>query len=88
MNIREDIKLYIGDELLEEEGPITDDENLLADGMVDSLGMLRLVSFIEESYDFRVPPADFTIENFRTIETIVAYLFEAIESKGTTVNGG
>ena len=61
--------------------PIDDDENLLADGMVDSLGMLRLVAFIEESYGFRVPPDAFTIEHFRTIGTLDAYLSRAIAAQ-------
>ena len=85
MNIREALRQYISEELLEEEeAPVEDDENLLADGMVDSLGMLRLVAFIEESYEISVPPQDFTIENFRTIETLDNYL----SSKVVNLNAG
>jgi acyl carrier protein len=42
--------------------------------MVNSMGMLRLVAFIDDTWDIRVPPEDFTIENFRTIAAIDAYL--------------
>lgn len=80
MSIRETLRRYITDELLEDDVPVDDDENLLADGMVDSLGMLRLVGFIEESYGFRVPPDAFTIEHFRTIATLDAYLSRAMNS--------
>ena len=74
MNIRDAVRQYICEELLDDELPVEDDESLLADGMVSSLGMLRLVAFIDESYGITVPPEDFTIENFRTIKTLDAYL--------------
>lgn len=80
MEIREVIREYISKELLEDDEPLGDDENLLADGMVDSLGMLRLVAFIEESHGIRVPPEDFTIENFRTIDALDDYLKRAHSS--------
>ena len=66
--------------------PVGDDENLLADGMVSSLGMLRLVAFIEASYDIKVPPGDFTIENFRTLEALVTYLSGKVDTRDA-VNG-
>ena len=86
MNIREALRQYVSEELLEEEAPVEDDENLLADGMVDSLGMLRLVAFIEESCGIRVPPQDFTIENFRTIETLDAYLSHNVDHPDAVAN--
>ena len=86
LNIREALRQYVSEELLEEEAPVEDDENLLADGMVDSLGMLRLVAFIEESYGVRVPPQDFTIENFRTIETLDTYLSRKVNDPDAVAN--
>ena len=74
MTIKENLRQYIADELLEDDAPLEDEENLLADGMVDSLGMIRLVAHIEETYGYRVPPQDFTIENFRTLATLDSYL--------------
>jgi len=65
---------YIRDELLDEADDIAADDNLLADGMVDSLGMLRLMDFIEQTFGITVPPEDFTIENFRTIDLMIVYL--------------
>lgn len=67
---------YISSELLDETDGIADDDNLLADGMVDSLGMLRLMDYIEQTFGITVPPEDFTIEHFRTVERLVAYLTE------------
>jgi acyl carrier protein len=73
MSIRENISNYITGELLNGE-TVAHDDNLLGEGVIDSLGMLRLVAFLEESYEVQVPPEHFTIENFRTIESIETYL--------------
>ena len=50
------------------------DENLLADGAVDSLGMMRLVGHIETLCGMAIPVEDFVIENFRSVAAIDAYL--------------
>lgn len=74
MNIKEKLCAYVSEELLDSDETITANDNLLADGMVDSMGMLRLVAYIDDVWDIQVPPQDFTIENFKTVATIEAYL--------------
>ncbi|MBT8086851.1 MAG: acyl carrier protein [Gammaproteobacteria bacterium] len=49
-------------------------DELLLDDIVDSLGVMRLVHFIEERGGAPVPAEDVTIDNFATIETIAGYL--------------
>ena len=72
-DICEQLLEFTSKELLGGE-PIEPDESLLADGMIDSLGMMRLVAYVQEVSGVTVPPQDLTIENFRTIDTITAYL--------------
>lgn len=74
MSIKEELCAYISEELLDDDEPITAEENLLADGTVDSMGMLRLVAHIGEKWNVQVPAEDFVIENFRTVTAIDAYL--------------
>ena len=74
MDTKQLLKTYIRTELLSGQQDVDDDDNLLSDGMVDSIGMLRLVGFIEEHLQLSVPPEDFTIENFRTVGVIADYL--------------
>ena len=74
MTFKSQILEYIQDELLDDIDDLAADDNLLADGMVDSLGMMRLTAFIEERFSIAVPPEDFTIENFRTVEVLERYL--------------
>ena len=50
------------------------EEDLLGSGLIDSLGMIQLLAFIEEKFEVKVPPQDMTIENFMTVEAIGNYL--------------
>ena len=50
------------------------DDDLLVGEIIDSLGMMRLVAFIEETFKIKVPLEDITIQHFRTVEAIDDYL--------------
>ncbi|NJN81450.1 MAG: acyl carrier protein [Caldilineaceae bacterium] len=50
------------------------DDDLLIGGVLDSLAIIRLVEFIERELGRSVGPEDITIENFRTVGSIVKYL--------------
>lgn len=68
------LKRYIENMLGNRERGLKDDDNLLMTGVVDSVGMMSLVVFIEDTFDLSVPPEDVTIENFLSVNTIEAYL--------------
>ncbi|MFW2405973.1 MAG: acyl carrier protein [Gammaproteobacteria bacterium] len=66
---------FIRIELLEDpDHELSASDQLLLDDIVDSLGVMRLVHFIEERGATSVPAEDVTIDNFATIETIAGYL--------------
>ena len=67
MDLKAKLTEFVSEELLDIDEPIAADESLLAEGMVDSLGMMRLVAFIEQEFNYKVPAGDLTIQNFRTI---------------------
>jgi acyl carrier protein len=50
---------------------------LLAKGVIDSLGMLKLVSVIEEEFDVEIDDDDIVPDNWRTIRDIAGL----VESK-------
>jgi acyl carrier protein len=72
------IKKFIRDEILsgEVDGELTDETDLLLSGMIDSIGLIRLIAFLEEEYRVQVPPEEVTIDRFRSISTMVRYLTE------------
>ena len=53
---------------------LTDDADLLSAGIVDSLGILRLVAFIEERFGVKVPDEDVVFENFQSIRAMADYV--------------
>ncbi len=67
---------FITRELLSNRGgvAVAPDDDLLGSGLVDSLGIISLVFFIEQEFCVEVPPEDVTIENFQSVARIEAYL--------------
>ena len=53
---------------------ILTDEDLLGAGLIESMGMMRLMQFIEDSFEIKVEPVDMTIENFITVDAMVEYI--------------
>ena len=67
---------YIEQELahVEIEDGLEATDDLLGGGIVDSLGMMKLVSFVEETYSIRIEPEDMVIENFMTVEHVCNFI--------------
>jgi acyl carrier protein len=75
-NTKEIVKDFVSQELVDDDKKtdLKDEENLLANGIMDSLGILKLVSFIEQKFDIQVPDEDVTVQNFRSLKDIAGYL--------------
>ncbi|MCC6607390.1 MAG: acyl carrier protein [Anaerolineae bacterium] len=75
MNVSAVLKDYIRKELMNgANGDLDESENLLAAGIIDSLGILRLVSFVEEKFGIEVPDEDVTIDNFQSVKSMTDYV--------------
>ena len=46
------------------------DEDLIKRGVVDSMGVLQVINFIEQTYGLRIGDEEITVENFRSINAI------------------
>lgn len=53
---------------------IVADTDLLLTGLVDSLGVVQIVGWIEDELGIEVDPLDVVLENFQTVERMVAYI--------------
>lgn len=74
MNKQEILKQYISQTLLNGRMQVEADDDLLGDNIVDSMGAMQIIAFIEEEFDCDIPQVDITIMNFRTIAAIDTYL--------------
>ena len=63
------------------EAEIDSEENLFTSGVVDSLGIMRLIAHLEATLDLEIPLIDRTPNNFRTVRVMAAYLEARLASK-------
>ena len=68
-NLGKDAKRLRTDELI----PLT--------GLLDSAGLMELMMWFEATYDLEIDQADFTMDNFGSIDSMTAYLKRAREQK-------
>ncbi len=54
------------------------DSALFSDGTIDSLGMIDLITFIEESEDLSIGHADVTLENFDSVSRIINFVRQKV----------
>ena len=54
--------------------PLTNDQDLLLSGILDSLGIADLLAFLESEYAIKIALEDVTVENFATISTMTAFV--------------
>ena len=54
--------------------PVAPDDNLLLSGLIDSLGVMQLVAFIQSENNIKVEPREITLKNFKTINSIVGFI--------------
>ena len=69
------IKAYILSDIASDENlSISDDDDLLGSGIIDSMGIMKLVTYIENEVDVKIPPGEIVIENFINLNAIEQYL--------------
>lgn len=69
------IRSYIRDEILNDASlTLEPDQDLLLSEALDSLGVMRLVTYLESEFGIDVPPEDVTLEHFSTLRLISTYV--------------
>jgi acyl-coenzyme A synthetase/AMP-(fatty) acid ligase/acyl carrier protein len=71
-DLKDTIKRYILTEILDDSGQtkVEDDTELLESGLMDSIGVVRLVAFLEDNSGVKVPNDEFIAENFSSLSAI------------------
>jgi acyl carrier protein len=70
-----EIRSYIEKEILRDPAAqIEPDQDLLLSGSLDSLGIVRLVEYLESRSGVQIPAQDVTLENFGSLQKIAAYI--------------
>jgi acyl carrier protein len=56
--------------MFEDSSAVLNDDTPLLEGVIDSLGLMQMISFIEEEFDVAIDDSEVTASNFRTVADI------------------
>ena len=59
--------------------PIASDDNLLENGIIDSLGILDLVSFLEQEFGIVVADDELIPENFQSVARLTGFVEQKVK---------
>jgi acyl carrier protein len=76
MSVTTELEAFIVDEIALGRGmrSIAPDEDLLARGVIDSLGVTQLVAFLEERFAIRVTDEELVPANFQSLARLEAFV--------------
>ena len=74
MEIQDAIHDYLLTEFGADRDAFAPGENLLAQGVIDSMGILKLVAFLEERFDIETDDDDMLPENFESLTALCAFV--------------
>ena len=70
------VKDFLKKEMFRKKGndEMGDDINLLESGIIDSLGLIRLIEYLENAFSLNIPDEEVLAENFESMSAIVALI--------------
>ena len=79
MEIKVQIKLFFEENFMVEfENDFTDNDSFLENGIIDSTGILELVTFLEDNYKFKVEDDEVIPENLDSFNNLDSYINKKI----------
>ncbi|WP_081236260.1 phosphopantetheine-binding protein [Streptomyces viridosporus] len=78
------IKQFLIEEFLPDltQDQLADDHDLLSDGVIDSLGVLKLIAWVEDRFALAVGDTDLDPNNFRSVAAIDAFIEDSRQRVG------
>ena len=70
---------FIHTELIDEDFEVGLEDDLLSGEVLYSLAVMRLASWVEETFDIEMTPVNLTVENFQTVAALTDFVSRAIE---------
>jgi acyl carrier protein len=87
MQPKGEIRNFIVENFLygQDDATLTDDVSFLEKGIIDSTGVLELVSFIEEKYVFSVGDEEIIPDNFDSLNKLSNFVAKKTNAVGETL---
>ena len=84
MTIKEKLIDYVFNKSdLDKKSEIPLEKSLLSEGILDSLGILELIEYIEEDWQIKIEDDEFTQENFGSIKKIESFISKKLHYENT-----
>ena len=79
--IEADVRGFVSDNFLfgRKNVSLAGDDSLLEQGLIDSTGVLELVSFIENKFEIKVEDDDLVPDNLDSINRLIAFIETKLE---------
>jgi acyl carrier protein len=75
VQVREQLKQFVIESFLfGQQTDFRDDDSFLESGIIDSTGVLELVTFVEEGFGIKVQDSDLIPDNLDSIEKLTAFV--------------
>ena len=86
MNIKSEIRKYIIENFLygNDDNTLGDDVSFLENGIIDSTGVLELVSFVQETFNIKVTDDELIPDNFDSLSKLEAFIVTKQEMRDHT----
>jgi len=82
MQIEDEIRQFVLENLyFSEDTPIHDEYSFLKTGVIDSMGVMELVSFVQSRFGIRVDPSEVVVEHFDSVRQLAGFIRRKLPAK-------
>ena len=83
MNIMEDLEKYLLSEMAvdRDKKSLASDEDLLEQGIIDSLGIMKLILHMESAFGIKINDDDVVPENFQHLNSMVRFVQNKMQNR-------
>lgn len=75
MSIRQELRKFVIDNFLFGcDGGLSDNDSFLENGIIDSTGVLELISFVEERFELEMAESDLTPSNLDSVNKLTRFV--------------
>ena len=82
MEVRDKLRQFIIENFLfgNDNATLDDGESFLDSGIIDSTGILEVVGFLEDEFEFEVMDEELVPDNFDSVDKLVAYIAKKMQT--------
>lgn len=74
VQIKDQIQSYITENTVEDLSKINEDTLLFEEGIFDSMGLISLITFLEDEFGIKTVDDDLIVDNFESIAAITKFV--------------